>query len=105
MTWKWVAVCAGLSRDTRCLLSDRKRQKSSSSESSDGDRQREVAGAAPQGGATSSEDELDREERERLEDLAERDAFSERVKKRDKEKTRKVAEKSGEDLKYDVDRN
>ncbi|RPD62418.1 P-loop containing nucleoside triphosphate hydrolase protein [Lentinus tigrinus ALCF2SS1-6] len=38
------------------------------------------------------EDEETRKERERLEDLRERDAFAERVKERDKEKTKKVVE-------------
>lgn len=40
------------------------------------------------------EEEWEKEERERLQDLEERDAFSERVKKRDKEKTRHVLERS-----------
>ncbi|KAI0670780.1 pre-mRNA splicing factor [Trametes maxima] len=38
------------------------------------------------------EDEETRRERERLEDLKERDAFAERVKERDKEKTKKIVE-------------
>ncbi|KAG8448692.1 hypothetical protein GDO86_015677 [Hymenochirus boettgeri] len=41
-----------------------------------------------------SEDEEEREELERLKDLEERDAFAERVKKRDKEKTRNIVERS-----------
>ena len=38
------------------------------------------------------EDEDARRERERLEDLRERDAFAERVKERDREKTKKIVE-------------
>ena len=43
---------------------------------------------------SSSEDEMDRIEREREDDLRERDEFAERLKKRDKEKTRNIVEKS-----------
>lgn len=39
-----------------------------------------------------SEDEEARKERERLEDIKDRDAFSERVRERDKEKTKKIVE-------------
>ncbi|KAF7235610.1 Pre-mRNA-splicing factor ATP-dependent RNA helicase DHX16 [Varanus komodoensis] len=41
-----------------------------------------------------SEDEWDRSERERLQDLEERDAFAERVKRKDKDKTRNILERS-----------
>ncbi|XP_066474343.1 pre-mRNA-splicing factor ATP-dependent RNA helicase DHX16 [Tiliqua scincoides] len=41
-----------------------------------------------------SEDEWDRSERERLQDLEERDAFAERVKRKDKERTRNILERS-----------
>ncbi|XP_043238204.1 pre-mRNA-splicing factor ATP-dependent RNA helicase DHX16-like [Amphibalanus amphitrite] len=71
----------------------RKRKQSSSSESAD-ERPRGGVSVATPGGATSSEDELEAEERARLNDLKERDALTERIKKRDQEKTRKVAEKS-----------
>ena len=43
---------------------------------------------------SSSEDELDKMERERKEDLAERDAFAKRVRDKDKDKQRKIVEKS-----------
>ena len=43
---------------------------------------------------SSSEDEYDKEERERKEDLEERDAFAKRVLDRDKEKTRQVVSKT-----------
>ncbi|XP_015907708.1 pre-mRNA-splicing factor ATP-dependent RNA helicase DHX16 [Parasteatoda tepidariorum] len=41
-----------------------------------------------------SESDFEKQERERLEDLKERDEFSERLKKKDKEKTRKIVERS-----------
>ncbi|XP_044794256.2 pre-mRNA-splicing factor ATP-dependent RNA helicase DHX16 isoform X2 [Bubalus bubalis] len=41
-----------------------------------------------------SEDEWERTERERLQDLEERDAFAERVRQRDKDRTRNVLERS-----------
>lgn len=44
--------------------------------------------------APESEDEWERTERERLQDLEERDAFAERVRQRDKERTRNVLERS-----------
>lgn len=40
------------------------------------------------------EEEWEKEERERLQDLEERDAFAERVKQRDKEKTRHILERN-----------
>ncbi|XP_056143087.1 pre-mRNA-splicing factor ATP-dependent RNA helicase DHX16 isoform X2 [Lampris incognitus] len=40
------------------------------------------------------EEEWEREERERLQDIEERDAFAERVKQKDKEKTRNIAERT-----------
>ena len=45
-------------------------------------------------GKEENEDEWDRIEKEREQDLAERDALNERIKKKDKEKTRKIMEKS-----------
>ena len=42
----------------------------------------------------SSSDEWEKAEEERMKDLEERDALAERIKKRDKEHTRKIAEKS-----------
>lgn len=41
-----------------------------------------------------SDDEFDREERERLQDLKERDEFASRLKEKDKEHTRQVMSKS-----------
>lgn len=40
------------------------------------------------------EEEWEREERERLQDIEERDAFAERVKLKDKDKTRNIAERT-----------
>ena len=40
------------------------------------------------------EEEWETEERERLQDIEERDAFAERVKLRDKDKTRNIAERT-----------
>lgn len=39
------------------------------------------------------EEEWEKEERERLQDIEERDAFAERVKLKDKDKTRNIAER------------
>lgn len=46
------------------------------------------------------EEEWEKEERERLQDLEERDAFAERVKQKDKEKTRHILERN--DKKVDM---
>lgn len=40
------------------------------------------------------EEEWEREERERQQDIEERDAFAERVRQRDKDKTRNIAERT-----------
>lgn len=40
------------------------------------------------------EEEWEKEERERLQDLEERDAFAERVKQKDKDKTRHILERN-----------
>ena len=45
-------------------------------------------------GQEEEEDELDRVEREREEDLMERDALDKRLKEKDKGKTRKIMQKS-----------
>nr|DBA20571.1 TPA: hypothetical protein GDO54_017333 [Pyxicephalus adspersus] len=68
----------------------RKRKKEESSDS-DGDRAQKEKASPPK---VISDDEEDREEMERIKDLEERDAFAERVKKRDKEKTRNIVERS-----------
>lgn len=40
------------------------------------------------------EEEWEKEERERLQDIKERDAFAERVRQKDKEKTRNISERT-----------
>ncbi|KAM3911595.1 pre-mRNA-splicing factor ATP-dependent RNA helicase DHX16 isoform 1-T2 [Leptodactylus fuscus] len=68
----------------------RKRKKEESSDSDNDGVQNEKA-PSPQ---VISDDEEEREEQARLKDLEERDAFAERVKQRDKEKTRNIVERS-----------
>lgn len=46
------------------------------------------------------EDEWETIEREREKDLLERDALNERIKKKDKERTRKIVEKSDKKVQY-----
>lgn len=69
----------------------RKRKKEESSDS-EGDRAQKEKVPSPQ--VISDDDEEEREEQARLKDLEERDAFAERVKLRDKEKTRNIVERS-----------
>lgn len=68
----------------------RKTESSSSDEGSLGDDTR----ASKDVGNESDSDEWEREEEERRKDLEERDAFADRLKKRDKEKTRNIIERS-----------
>ncbi|XP_015104196.1 pre-mRNA-splicing factor ATP-dependent RNA helicase DHX16 isoform X1 [Vicugna pacos] len=55
---------------------------------------RKAGGSKQQTEKPESEDEWERTERERLQDLEERDAFAERVRQRDKDRTRNVLERS-----------
>uniref|UniRef100_F6Q0S8 Pre-mRNA-splicing factor ATP-dependent RNA helicase DHX16 n=1 Tax=Equus caballus TaxID=9796 RepID=F6Q0S8_HORSE len=55
---------------------------------------RKTEGSKQQTEKPESEDEWERTERERLQDLEERDAFAERVRQRDKDRTRNVLERS-----------
>ncbi|XP_064421843.1 pre-mRNA-splicing factor ATP-dependent RNA helicase DHX16 [Latimeria chalumnae] len=68
-----------------------KKQSSSSSESEPEQKRQSSASPRP---ASASEDEWETAEKERLKDLEERDAFAERMKQRDKEKTRNIVERS-----------
>ena len=68
----------------------RKTESSSSDEGSLGDDTR----ASKDVGNESDSDEWEREEEKRRKDLEERDAFADRLKKRDKEKTRNIMERS-----------
>jgi pre-mRNA-splicing factor ATP-dependent RNA helicase DHX16 len=45
--------------------------------------------------SSSSEEEYEKIEKERLRDIKERDEFSERLKKRDQEKTRSIVNRAG----------
>ncbi|XP_043352564.1 pre-mRNA-splicing factor ATP-dependent RNA helicase DHX16 isoform X1 [Dermochelys coriacea] len=67
----------------------RRKQEEASEEENEAEREPE-----PSLAGKDSEDEWDRSERERLQDLEERDAFAERVKRKDKEKTRNILERS-----------
>ncbi|XP_029441460.1 pre-mRNA-splicing factor ATP-dependent RNA helicase DHX16 isoform X2 [Rhinatrema bivittatum] len=68
----------------------RKRREASSSES-EPEKKTSSRSASPQ---KDSDDEWERAEQERLRDLEERDAFAERVKQKDRERTRHVVERS-----------
>ena len=50
--------------------------------------------ANPEEEEDEEEEEWEREERERVQDIEERDAFAERVKLKDKDKTRNIAERT-----------
>uniref|UniRef100_K7FZK1 Activating signal cointegrator 1 complex subunit 3 n=1 Tax=Pelodiscus sinensis TaxID=13735 RepID=K7FZK1_PELSI len=69
----------------------RRKQEEASEEENEAEREPEPAPALE---GKDSEDEWDRSERERLQDLEERDAFAERVKRKDKERTRNILERS-----------
>jgi len=68
----------------------RKTESSSSDEDSPGG----VTGAPKETPNESDSDEWEKEEEERRKDLQERDAFADRLKQRDKEKTRSIMERS-----------
>ncbi|XP_053578026.1 pre-mRNA-splicing factor ATP-dependent RNA helicase DHX16 [Bombina bombina] len=68
----------------------RKRKK----EESDSESEEEQSRKVPSPINVSDDDEEEKEERERLKDIEERDAFAERVKQKDKEKTRNIVERS-----------
>nr|XP_033771274.1 pre-mRNA-splicing factor ATP-dependent RNA helicase DHX16 [Geotrypetes seraphini] len=69
----------------------RKRKQASSSSESEPERETSPKPSSPQ---NDSEDEWEKAEQERLRDLEERDAFAERVKQKDKERTRNIVERS-----------
>ncbi|XP_069054383.1 pre-mRNA-splicing factor ATP-dependent RNA helicase DHX16 isoform X2 [Lepisosteus oculatus] len=77
-----------------------KRQESSSSGEEEKGESRQKPAAAPKGGTRGEEEEeeeeedWEKEEKARLQDLKERDAFAERVKQRDRDKTRNVLERN-----------
>ncbi|GCB84645.1 hypothetical protein scyTo_0025320, partial [Scyliorhinus torazame] len=49
---------------------------------------------SPRKQSGSEEEEWEKEEKDRLKDLEERDAFAERIKQRDKDRTRNILERS-----------
>ena len=79
------------------------RRKTESS-SSDEDSPSRTVGASKETPNESDSDEWEKEEEERRKDLQERDAFADRLKQRDKEKTRSIMERSDKKVscKYSV---
>ena len=74
----------------------RKKTESSSDEDSPGG----TVGASKETPNESDSDEWEKEEEERRKDLLERDAFADRLKQRDKEKTRSIMERSDKKVSY-----
>ncbi|XP_066579606.1 pre-mRNA-splicing factor ATP-dependent RNA helicase DHX16 [Amia ocellicauda] len=70
------------------------RQKREESSSSGEEDKSKKAATGLTGKGEEEEEEWEKEERERLQDLEERDAFAERVKRRDKDKTRHILERN-----------
>ncbi|KAG8184558.1 hypothetical protein JTE90_007674 [Oedothorax gibbosus] len=70
----------------------RERKSASSDESDDGSNNRQIPSQSRQ--KSDSESDYDKTERERIEDLKERDEFTARLKKKDKDKTRNIVAKS-----------
>lgn len=92
-----------VARDGSSLQKKRKRRKHLRKKQQEEEEEEEASesGKRKTGGSKSpteekpaSEDEWERTERERLQDLEERDAFAERVRQRDKDRTRNVLERS-----------
>ncbi|XP_055520642.1 pre-mRNA-splicing factor ATP-dependent RNA helicase DHX16, partial [Leucoraja erinacea] len=69
-----------------------RRKRAESSDSGDEDTTKKPP--SPQKQSGSEEEEWEKEEKDRLKDLEERDAFAERIKRRDKDRTRVVLERS-----------
>uniref|UniRef100_T1J1A2 RNA helicase n=1 Tax=Strigamia maritima TaxID=126957 RepID=T1J1A2_STRMM len=69
----------------------RSRKKKRESDSSDDEKDEKPDIAEHQ---SDSEDDFEKEERERIQDLKERDEFADRLKRKDKDKTRNIVEKS-----------
>ncbi|XP_072845286.2 pre-mRNA-splicing factor ATP-dependent RNA helicase DHX16 isoform X2 [Pogona vitticeps] len=84
----------GKQRKRHKHLRQRKEEEEEDSDAKDGEDERGRKRAASPTEKEDSEDEWDRSERERLQDLEERDAFAERIKRKDKEKTRNILERS-----------
>lgn len=71
-----------------------KREESSSSSEEDKKKSTKVMDEPRKAAKEEDEEEWEREERERIQDLEERDAFAERVKQKDKDKTRHILERN-----------
>ncbi|XP_071802163.1 pre-mRNA-splicing factor ATP-dependent RNA helicase DHX16-like [Asterias amurensis] len=71
----------------------RKKKEESSESESDPEPERSSKNAKRDEDSDSESDEWDREEKKRLQDLEERDAFAERLRNKDKEKTKSVTDK------------
>ncbi|XP_070275103.1 pre-mRNA-splicing factor ATP-dependent RNA helicase DHX16 isoform X1 [Myotis yumanensis] len=81
-------------RKRRKHLRKKRQEEEEEEEEEDSARGKKTGGSRQQAEKPESEDEWERTERERLQDLEERDAFAERVRQRDKDRTRNVLERS-----------
>ncbi|XP_006103978.1 putative pre-mRNA-splicing factor ATP-dependent RNA helicase DHX16 [Myotis lucifugus] len=81
-------------RKRRKHLRKKRQEEEEEEEEEDSARGKKTGGSRQQTEKPESEDEWERTERERLQDLEERDAFAERVRQRDKDRTRNVLERS-----------
>ncbi|XP_036212169.1 pre-mRNA-splicing factor ATP-dependent RNA helicase DHX16 isoform X1 [Myotis myotis] len=81
-------------RKRRKHLRKKRQEEEEEEEEEDSARGKKTGGSRQQTEKPESEDEWERTERERLQDLEERDAFAERVRRRDKDRTRNVLERS-----------
>ncbi|XP_078497835.1 pre-mRNA-splicing factor ATP-dependent RNA helicase DHX16 [Lissotriton helveticus] len=81
-------------RKRRAEKKQRKQLRKRKEASSESEAETKESSRSPPPIQVDSEDEWEKEDRERLRDLEERDAFAERIKKKDKEKTRNIVERS-----------
>ncbi|XP_008155603.2 pre-mRNA-splicing factor ATP-dependent RNA helicase DHX16 [Eptesicus fuscus] len=81
-------------RKRRKHLRKKRQEEEEEEEEEDSEKGKKTGGSRQQTEKPESEDEWERTERERLQDLEERDAFAERVRQRDKDRTRNVLERS-----------
>ncbi|XP_078073607.1 pre-mRNA-splicing factor ATP-dependent RNA helicase DHX16-like [Mustelus asterias] len=70
------------------------RKKRAASSESDSDDKKKTPLSPQEQSGSEEEEEWEKEEKDRLKDLEERDAFAERIKQRDKDKTRNILERS-----------
>ncbi|XP_069491425.1 pre-mRNA-splicing factor ATP-dependent RNA helicase DHX16 [Ambystoma mexicanum] len=81
-------------RQRRVEKKQRKQLRKRKEASSESEAEAKESSRSPPPVQKDSEDEWEKEDRDRLRDLEERDAFAERIKKKDKEKTRNIVERS-----------